>query len=822
MPVNNNYSGTIYDIGEVIPSYVDSVYTPHVWYDQSKSYESMNNVFEILQVSEGLLLGESEDDMWTIEEILDEILRYLNLHIVQDGYDYYIFDWETAKTDTQVVWLDIFTGETMTKQYQTITVPLNAYAGDDTQLSIADVYNQVSVTDAIEEFDSVLFSPFDDDQLQNLTSPQQYMLEYAATGIGKDAFRVFYDMTRNDALPETNYGAGSDAYKRQWLMKLKKSAYWDFLKNGQSVYNSLDVDGNGKYYNQWKLPKYIDETPFASGLVSFAHGDEYNKENTQNIENIAKFEDYLCINVAGNGVDEKSASLVQDEDYPFLPNPPAMFPNENDLRDCGLDIKYIYTSDGNYSPADPSIKNYLVFNGKILMTVARQATGSYGFWRLLPGYYTADAYNYVTMRANNPNKGGNYVDWVVWMRKNNKFNQYSGWPSDKDDAGQIYGGRTCASSKNDDGAYYGLLFYDNAYPTSAESANKAMTNMMPPMDNGELNKRFKYSIDKYSYLYSSGNDFDIISYVDILACQLSIGDMFCEEYVTREVKNGVTYAYKRFNWVSAQDLMARGEGNGYDLLPDGTIRYKAYVNLAVNINNGQFLIGDELPMYNNIDTTMGLEQTGMAIPLPSDKNLSGELRFSIIGPVNISWDNGIRRHPTWFRHTQVTPNVVSVMPHVDKIWIKSFNVELVSDRGKNVEYDDADIVYRSDEQKKYINKKDDIEFKFTTALTADEAANMQVNFTTNRSDIMDSTGLAILSITDNHTNETDKPEKIYVDAYYREYCNPKTIIETTVHDNVSHPFNKYNFGFMQGKTYYFVSEEKDVRRATTKLTLKER
>jgi len=823
MPNTNIYRGTVYEIGEQIPNYVPVVYTPHVWYDQSKSIDSNTNVFEKLAVSESLLLGKSEDDMWTIEEILEEMLKYLNLHIIQEGYDYYVFDWETAKSDHSVTWIDLLgDNRSITKSYSDILVTESMFAGDDTQLSVADVYNQVSVKDNITELKDVIFSPLDSKTLLDITSPQTYMIEYAAPGCGKDAFNVFYDMVKNNTIPETNYGKndGEKAYKKKWVMKLKKSQYWDFLLNGISSSTAYDVDANGKIVNQWKLPKYIDETPFASGILSFAAGDEYNKENTQNIENITKFEDYICINVAGNGADEQSNKAQQD--YGVIANPPAMFPNENDLKNCGLEIKYLYPVSGRYSSADSSIMNYIVFSGQIMMTPARQVTGPQGFRNIGVSIYTTDYYNNLTLKANDPSKGGNYVDWEVFKRKLNMFNNYATWPNNKSDAALQYASKVVPNSKNDDGAYYGIQFYKNIYPYDPDLLDTNMNNLLPPIDRGNIAKRFMYSIDKYSYLNSSGIDYDIIPYVDILACQLRIGDKYCEEYITTRTINGTQIAYKNFRWVTAQELINRGEGTGYELLPDGSTRYKAYINLAININNGQYLIGQNLDMYNNIDNTMGLDKTGMAISLPADDHLQGELDFSIVGPVNLSWDNGIRRHKTWFRHTQVTPNAISVMPHVDKIWIKKFSIDFVSDRGKNVEAQNADIVYRSDEQKKYINKYD-TEFKFTTMLSASEAAQMNVNPGINESDIVDINGNSIMQITDTHTNETDKPEKIYVDAYYREYCSPKTILETTLHDsdNIS-IFNKYSFSFMNNKTYYVLGEEKDLKNGTTKIKLKEK
>ncbi len=38
--------------------------------------------------------------MWTQEDVLGEILKYLNLHIVQEGTAFYIFSWESIRKNS--------------------------------------------------------------------------------------------------------------------------------------------------------------------------------------------------------------------------------------------------------------------------------------------------------------------------------------------------------------------------------------------------------------------------------------------------------------------------------------------------------------------------------------------------------------------------------------------------------------------------------------------------------------------------------------------------------------------------------------------------
>ena len=279
--------------------------------------------------------------------------------------------------------------------------------------------------------------------------------------------------------------------------------------------------------------------------------------------------------------------------------------------------------------------------------------------------------------------------------------------------------------------------------------------------------------------------------------------------------------HKVFDWLTEQELRAQ---NRWLVKSDGTLKIDAYIYLAIDINDGEYLIGQNHKIYNNISTDMNLDKTGMAIPLPSDEHLSGELRFSIVGVVNSCFGQGFYRHSTWFRHSAWDSSQLSIMPHVDKIFIGKFDVAFVSDNGRVVANDDADIVYMSDETQKYVNRKDDIEFKFNSALTASEASAMGVTPVLGKSTVVNiGTGDAVVNVVNNVTSETDKPEKFYVDAYYREFCEPRLIVNTALKDNnLFDRFNKYKFPYFEGKTFFVVKTERDLKNESITLTLKEK
>ena len=249
------YDGDIYDPGEIIPGYIDQVATPHIWYDKSRQMtDGTVNVFERLSISGGYLLGETEDDVWTYSEVLDAILKYLNLHIVQIGFDFYIFDWNTSKNSNVVDWIDIITGDKKTTTNGIVNVTKSMYADDSTQITMCDVYNQIMLTDKVEKLDDVILSPFDNDSLIDVAYKQHYMDEFGASGEGDKAYNAFKRMMKGE-LPQANYNDNDSAYKREWWFNVKKSNNWRFLKNNIDCYSVIPVDGNNKYYQQWQLCK---------------------------------------------------------------------------------------------------------------------------------------------------------------------------------------------------------------------------------------------------------------------------------------------------------------------------------------------------------------------------------------------------------------------------------------------------------------------------------------------------------------------------------------------------------------------------------------
>ena len=92
------------------------------------------------------------------EEMLNEILKYLNLHMIQEGEDFYIFDWKTVENNKQNPWTCILKKKLYDDNMEEIennttptsnlvlsnkTISMNDYSSSDTNLSMSEIYNQI-------------------------------------------------------------------------------------------------------------------------------------------------------------------------------------------------------------------------------------------------------------------------------------------------------------------------------------------------------------------------------------------------------------------------------------------------------------------------------------------------------------------------------------------------------------------------------------------------------------------------------------------------------------------------------------------------------
>lgn len=717
------------------------------WYDGSKAVDAQTanryQVFKQLSISDLLFLGDDESDVWQQDEVLEELLKYLNLHIVQDGFNFYIFSWESVKaTPDKIIWHDIVANSTKTTAQQAVTIALANVADCDTTISIGDVYNQLLLTAKVEDIESVIESPLDDDLLVSpYINKQKYLTEYSSDGEGKTAYNAFYAMTHNQ---KTTYGAGAIT---DWYVQVMRNKQWTFPMKGNTDIDIVDYFGS-EGTDQHALPDWLGQAP---GAAIMALGSV--KMNTANDDNSptskVNMTNYLAVSVNGNGIDND-----ENKTYPSV-------------ADIQKNIPYaVYTGNkagGVFSPPDEETTNYIVLSGKVILNPIMRQTNTY---------------------TNLHNK-----EWHGGLPMGLKENEIYVWH------------QTVPSRNNGDGRYYTRQYWQAETPDKEVSWHEgADSGFYPYTGEGPEEYEFKYS--------AVGDSTDTISKVAILACMLVIGDKCV-------VETGTDGQTTDFVW---QKYKERSECQSDDEY------YQQCFTIGFDPKIGDKLVGTEFSIQNNIDYKMGIDAEGIAIPITKGDKISGQVRFMILGPINATWDVITRRHPTFFRHTKWSSSSVPLLAHVSSILIKSFEVKVYSDNGLiSNGNDDNDIIYMSDTKETFVNKKDDLEFKINSALTATECAQLGVSNTVKLSTPLNiSTGDGVLEVYDRNGNVKAKPEQIYVDSYYTEYHKPRIVMKQKLRDidNVVSLFNHYRHEAL-GKEFFVQGIGRNLIEGRADLTLKE-
>lgn len=715
-------------------------------YDHSRSVNNTSSlykvqVFQKITINDLLFLGDEEDDVWTAEDVMDAMLMFFNLHIVQDGLLFRIFAWESVKGSDTIYWEDIETGEIYerTENRTTTDIATNIVADCDTQISVGEIYNQLELTATIEKIDSVVESPLDDDNIDSPynegTGKQKYCTEISTAGEGKTSIDAFYQLTHDG---NTTYD-GADI--TEWYVRVMRSALWNFYASGEvDLLEKFNCD-LGMYQN--KLPDFLSEN-LGCALLAFGKIEKNAAQDDNSKTSTVDMTNYLVISVNGNEVDND-----EDKTYPSISDIKGMIP-------CAE-----YTGNsagGNFSPTDNNTKNYIVISGKLLLNPIVKMTDTYKALH----------------------------DSTDWTRS--KLVGITYWHHTVDDPDS--GNR-----------YYTRQYWSSVSPAQEVGWNPLTSGgLIPPLTGKGL--------QKYEYAYNEdGTKTDQVSKVAVLACMLIIGDKCV-------VESGTDGQTDKFTWQPYKTLEECADEDEY---------YQQCFYIGFDPKIGDKLIGTEFDIQNNIDYTMGLDTDGMAIPITKGDKVSGRVTFKILGPVNTTWEQTTRRHPTFFRHTSWSTESVSLLAHVSSIFIKDFKVEVMSDNGKiSLVNTDNDVVYMSDTVETFRNKKDDLEMKIHSALTSAECEALGVANDVKLSTPTDTTsGDAVLTIHDNISGETAKAEQLYVNAYYQEWHAPRIEMDQNVEDG-SHVglFNHYRHPAL-GKTFFVEGFGRNLTEGTVQLKLKE-
>ena len=582
-----------------------------------------------------------------------------------------------------------------------------------------------------------------------------------------------------------SYYSGKQHYCTEYVSwgngKTAANAFLDMVHGRGSSYDSYETHKwyvQQMYNDNWKFNTdsfmrtdnmyqcTIPRLLYTNGQVNRATLLNLGKVKTtspgddNSLTNSLDMKTYLVISMIGRG------ELAGEETYPKL----------KDFYKYAPCAEYVANGAiGRYSPTDTTTHNYFVIKGKI--GLARRS--------------------FVTKR---------------WKTLKSIDNRKDIWHATVhlDD------------SKNKNGAYYAIQFFDNPSPNDkVDTEWDSDTSFIRP-----LNTDWK---DDHAAQYKeSAGDIDRISYVPFIECEMKIGDYYLIEKFD---------GYKNFpilEWMKWDELPVFVDANGVK-------RKQTFFSIGVNPKFKDWIVGKQYPIANMIDTSYGIEdEEGMLIPLPYEKNLTGKIEFKILGPAYIQSVDGIcSYHKEWqtgyyydedgtayeYQYLATVKDTESPFKYADSMWIEDFEVKIVSDNGGVNNGEDKDLIYvtETNPNGNFISIKDDIDFKLSTQLTTAEALEKgisQVVKQNNPSIVSDSS--ALRSVYNTITGDSGKPEEHYLTHYWNEYNKPKILFTTEFKDTPLRSWTShYKFNQFHDKNFFVQSESYNVKYCKKELTLKE-
>lgn len=725
-------------LDEALTAATGSLADYSVYYDGSRllAEDNSTNILSALHISDYLYIGDEEDAVSTYDQVVEDILGYLNLHVMQYGDCFYLFHWGTVRAGTQS-WTQVLGGGSATPYTTGDVVPVTtdtAY-GTSAQIDLDEIYNQVFLTISPTQEDDVLESPFESSALSTVGTAFKYATEYAADGEGVRAARAFHTLINAGWTAKSVYENNVSNYEEQmawkdFWFKIRRHDSWTFGRNGVD-WASGDYTHGADLVD--KLVSYIDggarvyKYPSAL-MLSIGAVDHKPGQGDSNKQGRISYTDKLVIYT--NGSSDEGGSVMGTWSAAadiYAAAPLATYTGGNTYSR--------YSTDGAHE--------YLVITGSI---------------KMLPVLFAANDY------SGNGDSSNLHLMSARWQRENDLPSSWA------------LKGKCFPSRNNGDGRYLTMDWYSDGtnsvdeYPTTSQPF---WTHWVPDTDDGP--ELFEYT---GAEVEDTDTGVDAIDRIPVLACMMIIG----EKCLVEELSAAGDVNEYTLKWVDYKERSACASDAEY---------YAQSFTLGIDPTVGDDLIGKEYSIGTNFDFTSGINaDDGFAIPLFDESGeiaLGGKIDFRIIGPTWRTWLHTIS--DTEIDNVVVSDSIPAestygrcsnLMAYVDSIIVSDFEVKAVTDV---VETDDtSDIVYMSDVSHDYYNRLEETTWNIHSGFTADECAAFGLADGVIPSTVRTVDGTPVMYIYDNSGlgNGAGKPEQLWVSEVYDEWHAPRVEFTRTM------------------------------------------
>lgn len=745
---------------------------PTIYYDGSKAILADDEltddpylIFTYITINELLPLSTSRDDQWTQADTLTAILRYLNLHIIQQGTTYYIYSWETIRAAQPIEWHDLLhpldDNFVHTTQPQTIPITTAIATDTDTEFSLADIYNHILLTCKPTAIDDLIQSPLDDELL---TSPyrakQRLLTEYLGdeNDITLSAMQTYVFTNRMDS---------SHIWANDWYIQVMSNPQWTFpaIAHDTTLTNHLQ---SSTY--QETIPHHLASHLSAALLSVGKTTQTYQKQQDGTLDTKIEMTPYLYISVNGN---------TSDTD----PHPTA----DELLAAAPIATYDSSIAGGLLSPADQATTNYIVISGKIALQPILPAT---------------EAYN--PIHDDDPTKGYGTSPFTPEYIDKMYFNRW-------------YGETVPVDSKSD--GYRVRKYYRSPDPTGIVTPTTQLT-----IDH-EQNERGAHTFIPFDtdsrqslpFNYSAiGDSDDHVRKLGVIACMLIVGKKCLVETGTSGTPDDYQWRYykKLEDCADEDEYYAQTFTIGFD------------PSIGDNLLGKEFPIQNNITHPLGIDaegTAIPIRYTDHLSGRVTFHILgAANLTYDQITRRHPTWF----RHTKW--STTAIPLMAHVQNIVIKefeIKVHSDNAHITHYQDHDIIYQsDTDETFTNSRDDiefpitSALTSEECFQLGTTTALSLSTATT-----------IRDNQPQGLLTIYNIPKHTLVKPEQDYIDSYYDEYHTPHILLTqsltdttspTSPHAGIITPFNHYTHPAL-GRTFYPIAINRNLQSSTATLTLKE-
>ena len=376
-----------------------------LYYDGSKQLDGdiSSSLFSHLGVSDMAFLGDDADSVKNYHDVVEAILQYLDLHIVQEGAAFYVFSWESLRKG-DVKWTLIAGDETIGSigWGQTTEIEDSIASGVDGQINVGEVWNKLSIKVSPKPLSELATSPLDDSgKVPAYGARQKYVTEYSSDGNGDSAHKAFKSLVLNGSYNAGDYDGFSVT---DYIIRIKRSVDWQIGRAGTDYCDELSKDGT----HQETIP---NKEAGQIGAMLLSVGKIDKKANKKDNSPVKKpeMDDYLVVSVNGNEEDDEEKAR----------------PSTDDVRAAMPVAVYQGGTSGSvYSPSDAGMTNYLVISGNIILNpvmerssaVSGPATGERGGHdtiKELRDFYANSSLKCTTVPSRT-NKDGRFLTFKWW------------------------------------------------------------------------------------------------------------------------------------------------------------------------------------------------------------------------------------------------------------------------------------------------------------------------------------------------------------------------------------------------------------------------